>query len=61
MKGDTILRNTILAACAFVVIAVFLGILLWRVPRLDLGIVVTITVAMVLYDFFFYRRKNGNR
>lgn len=61
MKGDTTVRNKILAACAFAVITVFLGILLWRVPRLDLGIVITITVAMAFYDFFFYRRNNGSR
>lgn len=55
------MRNTILAAFAFAVIAIFLGILLWRVPRIDLGIVIGITAAMAFYDFFFYRMRNGSR
>lgn len=43
--------NLIVAAAALLVLAGFLGILIWFVPRLDLGAVVAITLAMVAYDF----------
>ncbi|MFN3764555.1 MAG: hypothetical protein ACK4R3_03195 [Aliihoeflea sp.] len=38
-----------LALIAFVA---FFAIILWKVPRLDLGIVIAIGIAAVLYDLF---------
>ena len=48
-----------LASLAFLVLAAFLGILVWKVPRLDLGAVVLITLAFVFYDFFLADRPRG--
>ena len=30
----------------------FLGIILWHIPRLDLGAVLAVTVALMLWDVF---------
>ena len=53
------MRNKALAILALTVLIVFLGILLWRVPRLDLGLVIVIVSLMAAYDFLVYR-QNGN-
>ena len=53
------MRNKALAILALTVLIAFLGILLWRVPRLDLGLVITIVSLMAAYDFLVYR-QNGN-
>lgn len=37
---------------AFAVLAGFLGVLLLHVPRLDLTVVILITLAAAAYDFF---------
>ena len=37
---------------AFATLCVFLGILLWHVPRIDLGAVILITIALAAWDFF---------
>ena len=39
----------LLALAAFIA---FLGIVLWKVPRFDLGAVIGITVALVCYDLW---------
>ena len=41
---------------AFAALVAFLGVLIWFVPRLDLGAVVLVTVVCTGYDLFFYRR-----
>ena len=51
------ITDRILAAFAMLTLFCFLGILVWFVPRLDLGIVVLITLMMTFYDFFFHRRR----
>jgi len=48
-----------IALVAFAVLTGFLGILIWNVPRLDLGIVIAITLALGGYDFV--RRRNGGK
>ncbi len=50
------MTNTIMAALAFVVLAGFLGILAWWVPRLDLGLVIGATLLLAFYDLFFHER-----
>lgn len=42
--------NNILAMIAFGVLLVFLGILVWNVPRLDLFGVIAATVALAGWD-----------
>jgi len=44
--------DRIMALAAFLTLAAFLGILLWFVPRLDLGGVVAATLLLVAWDFF---------
>jgi hypothetical protein len=46
------MTNRLLAALAFAVLAGFVGILVWYVPRLDLGAVVAVTVLLAGYDFY---------
>lgn len=42
--------NNVLAILAFAIFVVFLGILLWSVPRMDLIFVVGLTVALAGWD-----------
>jgi hypothetical protein len=44
---------------AYAVLVAFLGILVWYVPRVDLGAVVLVTLALAGYDFFGRPRPNG--
>ncbi|SDG94413.1 hypothetical protein [Sulfitobacter delicatus] len=44
--------NRFLALLAFAAIAVFLLILAFEVPSIDLIIIIAITLAFVAYDFF---------
>ena len=46
--------HRILATLAFLTLCAFLFIFLWRVPRLDLGILFAITLLMAGYDFVAY-------
>lgn len=46
-----------LAFAALLILCGFLGILLWKVPRLDLGIVILATFVLVAYDFFVHSRR----
>lgn len=41
-----------LSIFALLVLAAFLGILLFSVPRLDLGSVIVLVFLMTAYDFF---------
>lgn len=50
--------NNTMALLAFAIFLAFLGILLWRVPRLDLICVVGITVALAGWDVFQTMRSN---
>ena len=45
------MRERVVAVLAFVVLTGFLGILLWKVPRWDLGIIIGITLLLAAYDF----------
>lgn len=44
------LTDRVMALFAFAVLAAFLGILVWYVPRLDLGAVVVVTLMFVVWD-----------
>jgi hypothetical protein len=48
-----------MSVVGFLVLVGFLGILLWKVPRLDLGGVILVTLLLAGYDFLF--RRSGRR
>jgi hypothetical protein len=37
---------------AFAALVIFLGILIWHVPRIDLGAVLLLSVCLAAWDFF---------
>jgi hypothetical protein len=51
------MTNTIIKLLAFAILVGFLGILMYRVPRLDLGAVITLTVILAAIDLFWKSRK----
>lgn len=53
------MSNILPATLAFALLVAFLGILLWHVPRLDLIVIVGVTLAFVLWDYVDSLRK-GN-
>ena len=50
-----------MALLAFLFLLGFLGILVWYVPRLDLGLVVAATLLLVAYDFYTTLRNKPDR
>lgn len=52
--------NRFLSIAAFLVLAGFVGILLLKVPRVDLAAMILLTVGMAGYDFFFYKPRSGD-
>jgi hypothetical protein len=52
-------RNRIIASLAFLVLAAFFGVLLYRVGRVDLGAVILVTLALAGYDVWsqLFRRR----
>lgn len=46
------MTDRLMQILAFLVVAAFLGIVLWHVPRLDLGAAIGLTLAGIAYDFF---------
>lgn len=51
------MTDRLLALFAFATLAAFVGILVWFVPRLDLGLVVGTTLLLAAYDFFVHERR----
>lgn len=45
----------LMAAFAYLVLIVFLGVLITWVPRLDLGMVLLVTVILTGYDLLIHR------
>lgn len=45
------MTDRILALFALIVLAGFLGVLLWKVQRIDLAIVIGITYVLAVWDF----------
>lgn len=37
---------------SFAALVIFLGILLWHVPRIDLAVVLLLSVGLAAWDFF---------
>jgi hypothetical protein len=52
------MTDRILVTAAFMLLLGFLGVFLWKVPRVDLTIVFLVTVIMAGYDLFFYSRND---
>ncbi|MBC7281352.1 hypothetical protein [Hoeflea sp.] len=48
----------LLTIIAFLVFCGFLGVLILKLPRLDLGIIIAITVVMAFYDLFIHKRPS---
>ncbi|WP_202913237.1 hypothetical protein [Acuticoccus sediminis] len=48
-----------LSVVAFAVLCGFLFILIWFVPRLDLGLVLAVTVLLCGYDILIHRPPAG--
>ena len=46
------MTSRIMTLVAFAILAGFLGILVLEVPRIDLGVIVAITLVLVAVDFF---------
>ncbi|WP_085997571.1 hypothetical protein [Polymorphum gilvum] len=44
--------DRVLAVLAVALLAAFLGILAWKLQRLDLGLLVIGTLVLVVWDFF---------
>jgi hypothetical protein len=51
------MTDAVMRLAAFALLAGFLGILVWYVPRLDLGGVVLLTLACAGYDLFVVSRR----
>ncbi len=52
--------NVLMGLFAFIVLAIFLGILVFHVPRIDLMAVVGITAALAAWDLYTtLRSKKG--
>ena len=46
------MTDQLMRLAAFAALAAFLGILLYWVPRIDLGAVILVTLALAGYDLF---------
>jgi hypothetical protein len=44
--------NNLMAILAFVLLAFFLSILIWHVPRTDLTVIIVITLVLAGWDLF---------
>ncbi|MFZ8905514.1 MAG: hypothetical protein ACO24D_17605 [bacterium] len=48
----------VLALSSIVALGIFLGILVYKVPRLDLGLISLIAFVMCVYDFYLSIKTN---
>ena len=48
----------ILTIIAFLVLCGFLGVLVYKLPRLDLVVVIGVTALMAFYDLFIHKRSS---
>ena len=55
------MSDRLMQIVAVLAVAGFLGIVLMHVPRLDLGAVIVITHAAMIYDFFLAPSSRGGR
>ncbi|WP_274627279.1 hypothetical protein [Arvimicrobium flavum] len=55
------MRNRVFAVIAYLCFALFLGVVAWRVPRLDLAVIVTVVLALAAFDIWTELRARGRR
>ncbi|MEX0956589.1 MAG: hypothetical protein WDZ83_15435 [Rhizobiaceae bacterium] len=55
------MTDRIMALVAAATLAAFLGILVWKVPRVDLATVIAITLALAIWDFMTSAGRNSGR
>ena len=55
------MSDRLMQIVAVLAVAGFLGIVLMHVPRLDLGAVIVITLAAMVYDFFLAPSSGRDR
>ena len=55
------MSDRLMQIVAVLAVAGFLGIVLVHVPRLDLGAVIVITLAAMVYDFFLAPSSGRDR
>lgn len=48
-----------IALLALIVLGAFLGILVWKVPRIDLMAVIAITLGLAIWDFVLSARQGA--
>nr|WP_204354601.1 hypothetical protein [Paracoccus saliphilus] len=53
------MTDKIMVLGAFIVLVGFLGILVWHVPRLDLGAIVLLTLVLAAVDIAQSTRSRG--
>jgi hypothetical protein len=46
------MKDLILSSLAIATLLGFLAVLLWEVPRIDLGVVIALTAAFAIWDLF---------
>jgi len=51
--------RTAISLVAYVILCVFLGILAFKLMRIDLGAIVLVTLLMAGYDLFLHRDANS--
>ncbi len=54
-------HDRVFAALAYFCLAVFLGVVAWRVPRLDLAVIVVVVLALAAFDVWTELRARGRR
>lgn len=55
------MTDRIMALLAAALLAGFLGILVWKVPRADLTVVIGITIALAVWDFVSSAGRGSRR
>lgn len=55
------MTDRLMALVAMAVLAGFLGILVWKVPRVDLFVVTGITFGLALWDFLSSAGRSSGR
>lgn len=51
----------ILSVFGFLLLCVFLGVLIWKLQRVDLGAVLLVTVLLCGYDLFLHHPATSRR
>jgi uncharacterized membrane protein YfcA len=55
------MTDRLMALLVFVAVAGFLGVLIAKVPRLDLALILGATMLLLFYDFFLSPTRAGRK